>query len=224
MTGPARLFRPTGHPPHTRHSGRGGGRQMGMQGRPEVTTAQHPGPVASKPVQDSPAPAIIGALHGTSTSCHGGEATGTTSEEPYPCPRQGHGHRPSRTRPERRPRIPPLGRRPAPVAQWIEQAPSKRLAAGSSPAGGTRSRTVAPPPKGWRFRCSEHCARGRPGPEPLARRGRSAPAVSGSNRVSAGGCGQYADEFQDPTANAPASCTPSSRRWRSRSWPDRHRA
>ena len=28
-------------------------------------------------------------------------------------------------------------RRLAPVAQWIEQAPSKRLAAGSSPAGGT---------------------------------------------------------------------------------------
>lgn len=28
---------------------------------------------------------------------------------------------------------------PAPVAQWIEQAPSKRLAAGSSPAGGATS-------------------------------------------------------------------------------------
>lgn len=28
---------------------------------------------------------------------------------------------------------------PAPVAQWIEQAPSKRLAAGSSPAGGALS-------------------------------------------------------------------------------------
>ena len=29
---------------------------------------------------------------------------------------------------------------PAPVAQWIEQAPSKRLAAGSSPAGGASLR------------------------------------------------------------------------------------
>lgn len=35
----------------------------------------------------------------------------------------------------------------APVAQWIEQAPSKRLAAGSSPAGGARLR----PPSGEGF-------------------------------------------------------------------------
>ena len=36
---------------------------------------------------------------------------------------------------------------PAPVAQWIEQAPSKRLAAGSSPAGGASLR----PPSGRAF-------------------------------------------------------------------------
>lgn len=34
---------------------------------------------------------------------------------------------------------------PAPVAQWIEQAPSKRLAAGSSPAGGATARTTVRP-------------------------------------------------------------------------------
>lgn len=39
------------------------------------------------------------------------------------------------TRPEATP--------PAPVAQWIEQAPSKRLAAGSSPAGGASLRPPA---------------------------------------------------------------------------------
>jgi hypothetical protein len=37
---------------------------------------------------------------------------------------------------------------PAPVAQWIEQAPSKRLAAGSSPAGGALFSALPP---GGRF-------------------------------------------------------------------------
>lgn len=53
--------------------------------------------------------------------------------EPYPCPRQGHGSAHTRA-PGHRPT------QPAPVAQWIEQAPSKRLAAGSSPAGGASLR------------------------------------------------------------------------------------
>ena len=53
--------------------------------------------------------------------------------EPYPCPRQGHGSAHTRA-PGHRPT------HPAPVAQWIEQAPSKRLAAGSSPAGGASLR------------------------------------------------------------------------------------
>lgn len=56
---------------------------------------------------------LSGPLHRTSTSSHGGEATGSASRELYP-----------------------WSRHQAPVAQRIEQAPSKRLAAGSSPAGG----------------------------------------------------------------------------------------
>lgn len=83
---------------------------------------------------------LSGPLHRTSTLSHGGEATGTRNREPYPCPRQrdGSAHtRAARTRPPH----------PAPVAQWIEQAPSKRLAAGSSPAGGASLR----PPIGRAF-------------------------------------------------------------------------
>lgn len=78
---------------------------------------------------------LSGPLHRTSTLSHGGEATGTRSGEFYPCPRQRDG--PARTRAVRtRPA------QPAPVAQWIEQAPSKRLAAGSSPAGGAHPRVL----------------------------------------------------------------------------------
>ena len=70
---------------------------------------------------------LSGPLHRTSTSRCGGEASGTRTNEPYPCPRQGHGSAPPGHQ---------AHGHPAPVAQWIEQAPSKRLAAGSSPAGG----------------------------------------------------------------------------------------
>lgn len=76
---------------------------------------------------------LSGPLHRTSTSSHGGEATGTGSREPYPCPRQRHGSAHTRAPGQRPPHQ-------APVAQWIEQAPSKRLAAGSSPAGGATTR------------------------------------------------------------------------------------
>ncbi len=38
---------------------------------------------------------------------------------------------------------------PAPVAQWIEQAPSKRLAAGSSPAGGAHTLSPAETREGY---------------------------------------------------------------------------
>ncbi len=57
---------------------------------------------------------------------------GTRMREPYPCLRHGRGTARSRAPRQRPPH-------PAPVAQWIEQAPSKRLAAGSSPAGGATS-------------------------------------------------------------------------------------
>lgn len=40
------------------------------------------------------------------------------------------------------------GHLPAPVAQWIEQVPSKHLAAGSSPAGGTHRQPPQPLPRG----------------------------------------------------------------------------
>lgn len=76
---------------------------------------------------------LSGPLHRTSTLSHGGEAQGTRTREPYPCPRQGHGSAHTRAQRHRPPH-------PAPVAQWIEQAPSKRLAAGSSPAGGASLR------------------------------------------------------------------------------------
>ncbi len=75
---------------------------------------------------------LSGPLHRTSTSSHGGEATGTRMREPYPCPRQRHGSAHTRAPTTE-------ATHPAPVAQWIEQAPSKRLAAGSSPAGGAPS-------------------------------------------------------------------------------------
>ena len=94
-------------------------------------------------------PAIIGPLHRTSTTCHGGEATGARRREPYPCPRQGHGSAAPGHRHHGRTAGPsaPGGSAvpappPAPVALWIEQAPSTRLAAGSSRAGGA---TGSPP-------------------------------------------------------------------------------
>ncbi len=88
---------------------------------------------------------LSGPLHRTSTSRRGGEAPGTGSREPYPCPRQGHGSPPTSEPHATRPH-------PAPVAQWIEQAPSKRLAAGSSPAGGTHGLSPAEAGEGL-FQC-----------------------------------------------------------------------
>jgi hypothetical protein len=82
---------------------------------------------------------LSGPLHRTSTSSHGGEATGARNREPYPCPRQRHG--------SARQGAGYKAGHQAPVAQWIEQAPSKRLAAGSSPAGGASLR----PPSGEGF-------------------------------------------------------------------------
>lgn len=73
----------------------------------------------------------------------------------------------------------------APVAQWIEQAPSKRLAAGSSPAGGA----TESPPLGRAFslvRMSDIRHAEAPG-TPLTIRGRlwGRPAVTGFLRVAA---------------------------------------
>lgn len=102
-----------------------------MTGRSGITSAQHPPRAARKALRESHLPAIIGSLHRTSTSCHAGEATRPRRSEPYPCP--------GRHTPPTRGSW-PHGHHPAPVAQWIEQVPSKHLAAGSSPAGGARRR------------------------------------------------------------------------------------
>ena len=72
---------------------------------------------------------------------------------------------------------------PAPVAQWIEQAPSKRLAAGSSPAGGAQS----PPSFGrafFLFRASAAVRRRAPDPPWVtAGKVRRHPAVTSFLRV-----------------------------------------
>lgn len=96
--------------------------------------------------------------------------------ELYPCPRQGHGSAHTRA-PGHRPT------HPAPVAQWIEQAPSKRLAAGSSPAGGASLR----PPLWEGFLLVKACFDSRHG-EPdrlqaITERVRRCPSVTGFLRV-----------------------------------------
>ena len=106
-----------------------------------ITSAQHPGRETPKAVQDSYLPAIIGPLHRTSTSCHGGEATGTRRLGALSLS-------PARSRTTHTRAPGHRGHHPAPVAQWIEQAPSKRLAAGSSPAGGAQPHTTALLPGG----------------------------------------------------------------------------
>src|SRR3954470_10174691 len=75
------------------------------------------------------------------------------------------------------------GQTPAPVAQWIEQAPSKRLAAGSSPAGGAQS-----PPSFGRafllFRAGSTKHDKAPGTPPTIKGTlRGCPAVTGFLRV-----------------------------------------
>lgn len=96
--------------------------------------------------------------------------------EPYPCPRQGHGSAHTRA-PGHRPT------HPAPVAQWIEQAPSKRLAAGSSPAGGASLR----PPFGEGFLLVRTCLTrygDAPNTSPMIKgKVRGRPAVTGFSRV-----------------------------------------
>ncbi len=65
---------------------------------------------------------------------------------PLSCPRQGEDSPPQPAHQGNRhpgppgPAQPGPHAHPAPVAQWIEQVPSKHLAAGSSPAGGTPSK------------------------------------------------------------------------------------
>lgn len=119
---------------------------------------------------------LSGPLHRTSTLSHGGEALGTRNREPYPCPRQRHGSAHTRAPGTRPPH-------PAPVAQWIEQAPSKRLAAGSSPAGGASLR----PPFGRAFLLVTACfTRHDEAPETpptIKGRVRGCPAVTGFSRV-----------------------------------------
>lgn len=93
------------------HNGRKGRLVRGHS--PGITSAQHPVRRRPKAVHDSYLPAIIR----------------TASPNLHIEPRR----RSDRVREQG---ALSLSRHQAPVAQWIEQAPSKRLAAGSSPAGG----------------------------------------------------------------------------------------
>lgn len=162
---------------------------------------------------------LSGPLHRTSTLSHGGEATGTRNREPYPCPRQRHGSahtRAARTRPPH----------PAPVAQWIEQAPSKRLAAGSSPAGGASLR----PPIGrafllFRARFTQHGEAA----TPLPRRSRGGSGAVGLSPGFRGGPCRIRVEIlgrrpQPASAGSGRSPAASRRFFKSGSCPSTHRA
>lgn len=127
---------------------------------------------------------LSGSLHQTSTSSHGGEATGSRNRELYPWTRH-----------------------QAPVAQWIEQAPSKRLAAGSSPAGGAQPQPS--PREGFLLvRMGVGPRRRAPDAPPvIAGRVRRCPAVTGFLRVAAvntrrsspGGRQPVSDSAEGPT-------------------------
>ena len=120
-----------------KHMGMSARRQDTRGGRDDwgagITSAQHPMRETPKAVHDSYLPAIIGT------------ASPNLHIEPR---RRSAGDRdpgalslsPARSRISPHPGTRTQATTPAPVAQWIEQAPSKRLAAGSSPAGGA-SRT-----------------------------------------------------------------------------------
>ncbi len=96
-----------------------------------------------KAMHDSHLPAIIGIA---SPNLHIEPRRGSIRDmEPGALSLSRQGHGPAHTRAPQ-PRPP----HQAPVAQWIEQAPSKRLAAGSSPAGGARlcrSGAISSPPQ-----------------------------------------------------------------------------
>src|SRR6476620_12000043 len=102
-----------------------------------ITSAQHPGRKAPKAVHDSYLPAII---RTASLNLHieprrrsnRDKDAGALSLSPATSRNGPHPGTPRQRPPH-----------PAPVAQWIEQAPSKRLAAGSSPAGGAHSLSPA---------------------------------------------------------------------------------
>ncbi len=81
---------------------------------------------------------------------------------------------------------------PAPVAQWIEQAPSKRLAAGSSPAGGALSSlSFGRAFLLFRAGIARHDEAPAPPPDDQGR----APGLSGSHRVFAGGRVECVSKF-----------------------------
>lgn len=119
---------------------------------------------------------------------------------------------------------------PAPVAQWIEQAPSKRLAAGSSPAGGASLR----PPPGEGFSLVRAVVDGYDeAPDALfAIKGRlrGCPAVTGFSGVAVSNTCRSSRPAEDqPAPDASASASgrspaTSSRRFRSGSCPSMHRA
>lgn len=116
-----------------KHMGMSARRQDTRDGRDDrgagITSAQHPMRETPKAVHDSYPPAII---RTASPNLHiepRRRSERVRDSGALSLSRQGQGSAHTRAPGHRPPR-------PAPVAQWIEQAPSKRLAAGSSPAGG----------------------------------------------------------------------------------------
>ncbi len=114
---------------------------------------------------------------------------------------------------------------PAPVAQWIEQAPSKRLAAGSSPAGGASLR----PPFGEGFLLvrtyfTRHAEA--PNAFPMIKgRVRGCPAVTGFLRVAVSNTSRSSLAEDQPASGGSGRSPAASRRFfKSGSCPSTHRA
>lgn len=131
----------------TEHIGRKG--RLGRGHSQGITSAQHPVPEAPKAMHDSHLPAII---RTASPNLHI-EPRRRSNRDKDP---GALSLSPATSRISPHPGTTNEATTSAPVAQWIEQAPSKRLAAGSSPAGGARRR----PPSGGRSRRSEGGLRG----------------------------------------------------------------
>lgn len=111
--------------PARRQDTRDGGDERGAG----ITSAQHPRPEAPKEVHDSYLPAII---RTASPNLHIEPRRRSNRDKDWGALSLS----PATSRISPHPGTTTEATTPAPVAQWIEQAPSKRLAAGSSPAGG----------------------------------------------------------------------------------------
>lgn len=168
---------------------------MGQRHCAGITSAQHPWPGTPKAVHDSYLPAII---RTASPNLHI-EPRRRSNQDKEP---GALSLSPATSRISPHPGSTYEATTPAPVAQWIEQAPSKRLAAGSSPAGGASLR----PPSGRAFLLLRAVSLHTPKPRPLPDDQGEGPGLSGRNRVFAGGCVDYVPKFGgEATAKSPVA-------------------